>query len=450
MTSLLCATCATTGGPTSPSSPAWPPPWPCCPGALLVGQSVRASLRDLLVQRLGATDVVVASDRFFREDLAGAFAAADRRRARRRAARSSPQGVLVREAGQPADARRSMSTASTSGSGGSTASRDPGPEAARRWSGRARRGTRCQAGRRRSCCGSRRPADSQGVALRAAREHGPDHAADLRRGPRRARTGRVRAAARPGSVSGGLRAAGSPAAGPGAAGARQHRCSSRRRRRPADPATRPRGAARAVRRCRTSGITIRPLPRGRGAGGRERAAPAGRRLARAALDAAASMPGSPRRVCSATWRTPSAPTAARSPTRSSPRPISAQGALNPACRGVGAGRRATPSRRTSPSGSTNGPARDLGRLAGRSRSRSTTTAGRTTAASSTETARFRLAGVVAIGGDVDAALAPDVPGHLGGAGHPRVGPAVSDGPRAASARPTRTTGSATGPRPRRS
>src|SRR5512139_3485343 len=46
-------------------------------GALLVGHSVRASLRDLVVQRLGETDVVVASDRFFREDLADAFASVD-------------------------------------------------------------------------------------------------------------------------------------------------------------------------------------------------------------------------------------------------------------------------------------------------------------------------------------------------------------------------------------
>jgi putative ABC transport system permease protein len=42
-------------------------------GALLVGQSVRASLRDLLFQRLGATDYVVSADRFFREELAAAF-----------------------------------------------------------------------------------------------------------------------------------------------------------------------------------------------------------------------------------------------------------------------------------------------------------------------------------------------------------------------------------------
>ncbi|MGE5359115.1 MAG: FtsX-like permease family protein [Bacteroidales bacterium] len=39
-------------------------------GALLVGQSVRASLRALVFERLGATDVAVSADRFFPEDLA--------------------------------------------------------------------------------------------------------------------------------------------------------------------------------------------------------------------------------------------------------------------------------------------------------------------------------------------------------------------------------------------
>ncbi len=39
-------------------------------GALLVGDSVRASLRDLVVQRLGETDQVVTSNGFFREQLA--------------------------------------------------------------------------------------------------------------------------------------------------------------------------------------------------------------------------------------------------------------------------------------------------------------------------------------------------------------------------------------------
>jgi hypothetical protein len=44
-------------------------------GALLVGTSVRASLRVLLAQRLGGTDTVVSSDGYFREDLAAALAA---------------------------------------------------------------------------------------------------------------------------------------------------------------------------------------------------------------------------------------------------------------------------------------------------------------------------------------------------------------------------------------
>jgi ABC-type antimicrobial peptide transport system permease subunit len=39
-------------------------------GALLIGESVRGSLRDLVSQRLGATDYLVASTNFFREDLA--------------------------------------------------------------------------------------------------------------------------------------------------------------------------------------------------------------------------------------------------------------------------------------------------------------------------------------------------------------------------------------------
>src|SRR5262245_4644818 len=39
-------------------------------GALLVGDSVRGSLRDLVLGRLGKTDVIVASTTFFREQLA--------------------------------------------------------------------------------------------------------------------------------------------------------------------------------------------------------------------------------------------------------------------------------------------------------------------------------------------------------------------------------------------
>jgi ABC-type lipoprotein release transport system permease subunit len=40
-------------------------------GALLVGESVRGSLRSLLLDRLGATEYVVAADGYFREGLAG-------------------------------------------------------------------------------------------------------------------------------------------------------------------------------------------------------------------------------------------------------------------------------------------------------------------------------------------------------------------------------------------
>ena len=44
-------------------------------GALLVGDSVRGSLRDLVLNRLGRTDQVVVSSGFFREALAAEIAA---------------------------------------------------------------------------------------------------------------------------------------------------------------------------------------------------------------------------------------------------------------------------------------------------------------------------------------------------------------------------------------
>ena len=47
-------------------------------GALLVGDSVRGSLRDLFLQRLGKTDEVLASTNFFREKLAGELQADSR------------------------------------------------------------------------------------------------------------------------------------------------------------------------------------------------------------------------------------------------------------------------------------------------------------------------------------------------------------------------------------
>src|SRR5580765_4909587 len=42
-------------------------------GAALVGESVRTSLRDLFLSRLGATNSVITGTNFFREALAGAF-----------------------------------------------------------------------------------------------------------------------------------------------------------------------------------------------------------------------------------------------------------------------------------------------------------------------------------------------------------------------------------------
>src|SRR5262245_2696010 len=46
-------------------------------GALLVGDSVRASLRDLALARLGMTDLVITSQGFFREQLANDIQAHD-------------------------------------------------------------------------------------------------------------------------------------------------------------------------------------------------------------------------------------------------------------------------------------------------------------------------------------------------------------------------------------
>ncbi len=44
-------------------------------GALIVGDSMRGSLRDLVLDRLGRIDQIMATDRFFRRELAGEFAA---------------------------------------------------------------------------------------------------------------------------------------------------------------------------------------------------------------------------------------------------------------------------------------------------------------------------------------------------------------------------------------
>ena len=67
-------------------------------GALLIGQSVRDSLRDMVIQRIGATETVVSADRFFREELAGGLISSENSSI---SASSCPiiflQGVIVHE-----------------------------------------------------------------------------------------------------------------------------------------------------------------------------------------------------------------------------------------------------------------------------------------------------------------------------------------------------------------
>ena len=47
-------------------------------GALVVGDSVRASLRDLVLNRLGRTDTVISGSNFFRENLGDELARGER------------------------------------------------------------------------------------------------------------------------------------------------------------------------------------------------------------------------------------------------------------------------------------------------------------------------------------------------------------------------------------
>ncbi|HKH48029.1 MAG TPA: hypothetical protein VKM72_25500, partial [Thermoanaerobaculia bacterium] len=57
-------------------------------GALLAGDSVRGSLRDLTLERLGGVDLALVADHFFREELATDLV-------RRRAAEAAPVIVLL-------------------------------------------------------------------------------------------------------------------------------------------------------------------------------------------------------------------------------------------------------------------------------------------------------------------------------------------------------------------
>ena len=150
-------------------------------GALLVGQSVRASLRDLLNERLGATDYVVSADRFFREDLARAFAAG---RPAGSARASCPiiavKGIPHQGRNDPRSLRRqrlrrrrtvlpvswTVRTACLRGPGGDRR------RAARRAIGRSRR-------RRPAASYRQRSGHPRRVALRPARRPRQDHQADL-------------------------------------------------------------------------------------------------------------------------------------------------------------------------------------------------------------------------------------------------------------------------------
>jgi putative ABC transport system permease protein len=63
-------------------------------GALMVGRSVRGSLEDLLFERIGQTETVIAADRFFDERVFEAFS---------RSGKACPviylQGMVIREKG---------------------------------------------------------------------------------------------------------------------------------------------------------------------------------------------------------------------------------------------------------------------------------------------------------------------------------------------------------------
>ena len=122
---------ATTGARTSRSSSGVATAVAVLAGALLVGDSVRGSLRDLVLQRLGRVDRIVVSSGFFREALADEIRDGSgvpgvvRRRCSDRRRAGPGHGSGERHAGR----RASRSTASTIASG--SFHRRRGPEAGR-------------------------------------------------------------------------------------------------------------------------------------------------------------------------------------------------------------------------------------------------------------------------------------------------------------------------------
>ena len=115
---LLARLSSTTGGPMSPSCLGWRRRWPCSRGALLVGESVRESLRRMALRELGRTEQ-------------GWNSPASSAKARRPPHGRFPSAPLVAVAaavthqGRAAARARSRCTAWTRGSGASTASPDP-------------------------------------------------------------------------------------------------------------------------------------------------------------------------------------------------------------------------------------------------------------------------------------------------------------------------------------
>ena len=168
-------------------------------GALLVGHSIRESLRDVLFERLGSTGIAVTADRFFREELAEALAAAPSSSPRVPLASCSIlhlRGVVTHEAERPQGVRGQRLWRRRSLLAFPRSRRRPGPARPcrpdRRAAGRAPRSP------------SRRPASResrdrgghpQGVALWPPREPGPDDQAGIGRHPRGRQARRILAAA---------------------------------------------------------------------------------------------------------------------------------------------------------------------------------------------------------------------------------------------------------------
>ena len=140
-------------------------------GALLVGDSVRGSLRDLALSRLGRTGQVVSSTGFFREAIAA-------RSCSRRRAAAAP--LIATRGSSPtshrAGGRRASSfTVSTSGSGGFTASSRATACSCRR---RSRRSS-APPWRRPADAAAEAVGDSARIALRTQGRHRTDNAADV-------------------------------------------------------------------------------------------------------------------------------------------------------------------------------------------------------------------------------------------------------------------------------